>query len=98
MFFVEEVEAFGSPRVSRGGVVIVSDGVTYGGRLLLRLSIVEMRLLMKVFGRRIGGFSFPNDRLLWWWSLFRGFLLELEWNGIVNVICWSRSPMRRRQR
>jgi len=26
-----------------------------------RLSIVEMRLLMKGFGRRTGGFLFPND-------------------------------------
>ena len=65
MFFVEEVEAFSSPRVCGGGVVVVLDGATYDGQLLLRLSIVETRLGTKVFGRGTGGFSLPNVRLLW---------------------------------
>jgi len=38
-----------------------------------------------VFGRGTGGFSFPNDRLLWWWRLVGGFLSELERNGVVDV-------------
>ena len=97
MFFVKEVEAFYPPRVGGRGVVVISDGMTYDGGLLFRLSIVETRLLTKVFGRRTGGFSFPNDHLLWWWSLFRGFLSELKWNGVVDVIHWSQSSARRRQ-
>ena len=64
VFLMEEVEAFSSPRVSGGGVVVVSDRAAYDGRLFLRLSIVEMGLLAKVFGRGTGGFSFPNDRFL----------------------------------
>ena len=98
MFLMEEVEVFGSPGVSRGGVIVVSDGATYGGQLFLHLSIVEMGLLIKVFGRRTGGFSFPNDRFLWRRSLFRGFLLEWEWNGVVYIIRWSQSPMGKHQR
>ena len=31
VFLVEEVEAFSSPRVGGGGVVVVSDGATYDG-------------------------------------------------------------------
>ena len=65
VFLMKEVEAFSSPRVGGGGVVVVSDGVTYDGRLFLRLSIIETGLLMKVFGGGTEGFSFPNDRLLW---------------------------------
>ena len=98
VFFVEEVEALSSPRVSGGGVVVVSDGAAYDGQLFLRLSIVETGLLTKVFGRGTGGFSFPNDRLLWWWSLFGGFLSELKRNGVIDVIRWSRSSAGRRQR
>ena len=62
---MEEVEAFSSPRVSGGGVIVIPDGAAYDGQLFLRLSIVETGLLTKVFGRGTGGFSFPNDRLLW---------------------------------
>ena len=98
VFFVEKVEAFSSPRVSGGRIVVVSDGAAYDGQLLLRLSIVKMGLGTKVFGRRTGGFSLPNDRLLWWWSLFGIFLSELKRNGVVDVIRWSRSSAGRRQR
>ena len=97
VFLMEEVEAFSSPRVGGGGVVVVSDGAAYGGQLFLRLSIVETGLLTKVFGRGTGGFSFPNDRLLWWWSLLGVFLSEWKWNGVVYVIRWGRSSVRRRQ-
>ena len=47
VFLVKEVEVFCSPRVGGGRVVVVSDGATYDGQLLLRLSIVETRLLAK---------------------------------------------------
>ena len=94
---MEEVEAFCPPRVSGGGVVVVSDGAAYDGQLFLRLSIVETGLLTKVFGRGTGGFSFPNDRLLRWRSLFGGFLLGLIRNGVIYVIHWSQSSTGRRQ-
>ena len=98
MFLVKEVEAFSSPRVGGGGIVVVSDGAAYDGQLFLRISIVETRLGAKVFGRGTGGFSLPNDRLLWWWSLFGSFLSELERNGVVDVIRWGRSSSGRCQR
>src|SRR6266436_5412256 len=50
---------------------------------LFRLSIVETRLLTKGFGGRTGGFSFPNDLLLWWWRLFGSFLSEWKRKGVV---------------
>ena len=78
--------------------MVVVNEVTYDGQLFLRLSIVEMGLLTKVFGRGTGGFSFPNDLLLWWWGLLGGFLSELEWNGVVDVSHWSRSLARWSQR
>ena len=60
MFLVEEVEAFSSPRVGGGGVVVVSDGAAYDGRLFLRLSIIETGLLMKVLEGELGGSLFQT--------------------------------------
>jgi len=86
-----------SPGVSRRRVVIVVNEAAYGGQIISSLNSRD-EVVDEGFGRRTGGFSFPNDRLLWWRSLFRGFLSELKQNGVVNISHWSRSSVRGSQR
>ena len=83
------------PGVGSGQVVIIVDEATYDGQLLLCVAVVDTGLDTKGLVRDRGGginvTSGSDNALLWGRSLFRGFLSELEWDGVVDVSCWGQS-------